>query len=203
MTVYLALEANFTGAKVVVVDGATVTGYSWLTSGGGLGAPQFTPQYSRTVDSTSVRVTGFSVGSRESQAALCVTGVGATAALKHQSALALVAALENVCDEIRRYGGKVYYRGANANYMTWFPCASAIVGPAHSKELEAGQFTFVPLSMVLDSYGEAAPLDATDDFSVKYVGHGGRVECWWRGLDSVRRSAHEWHGWRGRGYCCC
>ena len=173
MTVYLALEANFTGAKVVVVDGATVTGYSWLTSGGGLGAPQFTPQYSRTVDSTSVRVTGFSVGSRESQAALCVTGVGATAALKHQSALALVAALENVCDEIRRYGGKVYYRGANANYMTWFPCASAIVGPAHSKELEAGQFTFVPLSMVLDSYGEAAPLDATDDFSVNTLGTAG------------------------------
>ncbi|MCW2924417.1 MAG: hypothetical protein JWM98_1821 [Thermoleophilia bacterium] len=160
------LEANYSG-RVQALD-ATI-GCSVLGDGSSLGHPVERPMYSQTFDGERVTVTGAPKDAREQQFALIITASSLT---QLQTRLD---ALDRVLDDITTQGGGVLrYRSEGASYMTTFRVAAAKRSPVDLAEYERFDRARFSVSLVVDPYGFADPLDIFDDFSFATMTTAGR-----------------------------
>jgi len=166
----IRLEHDGSGDIETLTGSGEMSGVTVLAEGTDLGTPTENPQYSRTITSYGVQVTGATKEAREQALSLLVEGDTLS---DLQSSLDRIAVIVEKIG--RKGGGTLHYRSVAGTKVTRFRIAHAKISDLGKiNEYESFYRQRITISFLVDPLGLTNPLDFTDKFLTDTLGTGGK-----------------------------
>jgi hypothetical protein len=163
---FLQFISNAPGARsLTAVNGTAVTGYSLLAPGWDLGGATWSHEFAGTRGTQGSRPSSAKLENRSTVWTLRIAGT------TKDDLAAKKRALEQVVDEMRRFGGQICWQSNSASFRVWFDVKTAGMATAEwGGRAEVINRAVVAVAAVCGPYVEGDPMDVFDTFFTSSIG---------------------------------